>query len=255
MSKNNVINFLGLLLIGSILLNVSCKKTKDDEAEKKYSGTLTVLQKDAYSDVPGRSSNLWPPHTTTVFTWEGSEKVQLNHGTAPNEVDANGDKFLVVVKEYTFSGTKAQIQSLEDAYISATMDDENKFLDLAAASTSLETSFISGVKEYFADGANGIPNDGDITKDSLISLFEAKMYKEFATHLPSFGWDKADWKIALETVLGDILQKEGKELNNYHVCNDDAELQVGLINNFISTGNVQMPEKIADGPLMFYTPN
>jgi len=241
------------------MLNTSCKKEKDEPTptpEVKYTGTLTVMQKDAYSDVAGRSSDLWLPHTTTVFKWSEDSVVQLNHGTAPGEVDANGDEFLVVAKTYTFSWTKTEIEKLETAYKSATFEEgtNSKFLNLSDGTAVLEKSFISGIKDYISDGANGFPNDGNITKDSLITLFASGMYNEFAEYIPSFSWKKSNWTIAIEAVLGDVLSATGEQLNDYHVCNDDADLQVRLIKNFISTGKVEMPSKDNDGPMMYYTP-
>ena len=254
---NTKIKFLGLALVGMLIFTTSCKKDEDEPTpETKYTGTLTVMQKDAYSDVAGRSSDLWMPHTTTVFKWNNGEFVQKNHGTAPDEVDANGDKFLVVAKIYTFTGTKSQIEALQTAYEGATFDNgtTNKFLNLTDGTAALKTSFISGIKEYMLDGAAGIPEDGDISRADLVALFEAGKYKEFGTHLPSFSWDKAKWTIVIETVLGGILTSTEENLSDYHVCNDDADLQVRLVKNFIATGKVEVPSKDNDGPMMYYTP-
>ena len=258
---NTKIKFLGLALVGIVLFSTSCKKdevepTPTPTPETKYTGTLTVMQKDAYSDVAGRSSDLWMPHTTTVFKWSNDSVVQLNHGTAPDEVDANGDKFLVVAKTYTFTGTKSQIEALQTAYEGATFDNgtTNTFLNLTDGTAALEASLITGIKDYFSDGANGIPNDGDITKDSLITLYNAGLYKEFGSHLPSFSWTQTNWTTAIETVLGDILSSTGENLSDYHVCNDDADLQVRLVKNFIATGKIEVPTKDNDGPMLYYTP-
>ncbi len=256
---NIKVNILGIALMGVLMLNTSCKKDKEEIAptpEIKYTGTLTVMQKDAYSDVAGRSSDLWLPHTTTVFKWSKDSVVQLNHGTAPNEVDANGDKFLVVVKTYTFTGTKTELENLQTAYEGATFDNgtNSKFLNLSDGTAVLETSFISGIKDYISDGANGFPDNGDITRDSLITLFGSGMYKEFAEHVSSFSWTKSNWTTAIETVLGDVLSATGENLSDYHVCNDDADLQVRLVKNFITTGKIEVPTKDNDGPMMYYTP-
>ena len=254
---NTKIKFLGLALIGMLIFATSCKKDKDEPTpEKEYTGTLTVLQKDAYSDVAGRSSDLWMPHTTTVFKWSEDSVVQLNHGTAPGELDANGEKFLVVVKTYTFTGTKSHIEALQTAYEGATFDNgtTNKFLNLTDGTAALETSFISGIKEYMLDDAAGIPEDGDISRADLVALFEAGKYNEFGEHLPTFSWDKTKWTIVLETVLGNVLSATGENLSDYHVCNDDADLQVRLVKNFIATGKVEIPAKDNDGPMLYYTP-
>ena len=256
---NTKIKFLGLALVGMLLFSTSCKKDELEPTptpETKYTGTLTVLQKDAYSDVAGRSSDLWMPHTTTVFEWSKDSTVQLNHGTAPGELDANGDEFLVVAKTYTFTGTKSQIEALQTAYEGATFENgtSNKFLNLTDGTAALETSFLTGIKDYMLNGAAGIPEDGDISRDSLVALFDAEMYKEFGEHLPSFSWDKTKWNYVLETVLGNVLNATGENLSDYHVCNDDADLQVRLVKNFIATGNIAVPAKDNDGPMLYYTP-
>ena len=256
---NSKIKVLGLALVGMLLFTTSCKKDEVEPTptpEIKYTGTLTVMQKDAYSDVAGRSSDLWLPHTTTVFKWSNDSVVQVNHGTAPGEVDANGNEFLVIVKTYTFTGTKNQIEALQTAYESATFDigTTNKFLNLTDGTGVLETSFITGIRNYITNGAAGIPDNGDISRDSLVALFDAGLYKEFGEHLPSFSWDQAKWNYVLETVLGNVLTAIGENLSDYHVCNDDADLQVRLIKNFIATGKIEVPAKVDDGPMMYFTP-
>ena len=247
---------LGVTLI--LFLSISCNKDKDPEPEpeKTYNGTLTVLQKDAYSDVAGRTSDLWPPHTTTVFKWENGEEVQLNHGTAPEETDANGDLFLVEAKVYSFSGTKSQMEALQTKYKEAIYDDAtHHFLNLTDGTAVLEQSFLLGIKEYMRDGANGLTMTGPISKDSLIMLFEIGDYHRFGAALPSCNWTQSHWTIAFESVLGDIIGDLGLNLEYYHVCNDDAYLQVDLIKNYIPTGKIETPAKINDGPMMFYIPD
>ena len=255
-SKQRIITTIsGMVLI--LFISISCNKTKDTEPEpeKKYNGTLTVLQKDAYSDVAGRSSDLWPPHTTTVFKWEEGKEVQLNHGTAPEETDGNGILFLVETKVYNFSGTKSQMESLQLQYKEAIYDDGmHHFLNLDDGTAVLEQSFLSGMKEYMIDGSNGLTITGPIDKDSLMTLFEIGDYQKFGAALPNCNWTQSNWTIAFESVLGDVFENLGENLNDYHVCNDDAFLQVGLIKNYISTGKIEIPAKLNDGPMMFYIP-
>ena len=235
------------------LIFTACKKK---EAEKVYTGTLTVLQKDAYSNVAGHSSDLWIPHTTTVFKWAEGEFVQANHGTLPGEVDANGDVYLVQQKVYTFFGTKKVMEALHNAYVSATFDPSpNTFLNLNNGGQVLEASFISGLEAYMADGANGLVVSGPLDKNALIALFAAGNYQEFASNLSNTNWTGTDWTAAFESVLGNVLASTGQDLQDYHVCNDDADLQVRLIKNYISNGTIIVPEKINDGPMFYYEPN
>lgn len=247
------IKLFGLAIISLLIITTACNKNNE---EPVLTGTLTVLQKDAYSDIAGRTSDLWPPHTTVVFDWENGHSVQLNHGTAPDEVDANGTPYLVETIAYTFTGTKTQMEELQTAFEGAVYDDPNhKFLGLSTVTTTLEIAFILGLSNYLLDGVNGFPEDGDITKDSLVSLLDEGSYREFAGHLSSFSWTQENWTIALETVLGNVLESTQAQLSDYHVCNNDADLQVRLIKNYIATGEIEMPLKVDDGPMMFYNPN
>jgi len=93
------------LLAFSLFSLFSITGCKDDK-EDIYYAELIVLQKDAYSDTPGRNHDLiWPPHTTTVFKWKGGEEIQLNHGTAPDEADASGVKMQVdLINNYILTG-------------------------------------------------------------------------------------------------------------------------------------------------------
>jgi len=242
---------IGILLI--LFFSISCKDDNVSEPEEQYTGTLTVLQKDAYSDVAGRSSDLWPPHTTTVFKWDNGREVQLNHGTAPEETDAKGNPLLVITKVYTFSCTKIEMELLQKVYKEAVCDNNtNKFLNLAAATTSLEQSFIEGLFDYISKHTRLTCNDS--VKDSVVAYFEAGKISKAIAELTNCSWEKDDWKIAFETVLGNVLSHLGHNLSDYHVCNNDAAPQVDLIKNFISTGKVEMPSKNCSGPMMFYTP-
>lgn len=64
--------------------------------------TFVFLQKDAYKETGGRSSALWPPHTTTVLevscqTARGEQRIapyKENYGTAPGKKDAQGNDML-----------------------------------------------------------------------------------------------------------------------------------------------------------------
>lgn len=245
-------------VIGIVLLLFFLSSCKDDnvtepEAEK-YTGTLTVLQKDAYSNIAGRTSNLWPPHTTTVFKWENGTEVQLNHETAPDEVDAQGNPFLVVTKVYTFTATKSQMEAIQKAYKEAVCDDENhKFLGLDDTKGVLESSFLNGLKEYIANDASFTCN-GTVSKDSLIALFESGEIAKVIAELPNCSWEQESWKLAILSVLFDVLKSFGHNISDYHVCNNDALMQVNLIKNFINTGKVTVPHKTCIAPMIFYTP-
>jgi hypothetical protein len=76
--------------------------------------TLHFLQKDAYRDGAGRSSPLWPPHTTTVLDYYCQENAagdatNVNHGTAPDDTDAMGQVILDETGTVAVSGPMDEI--------------------------------------------------------------------------------------------------------------------------------------------------
>ena len=248
--KQLLMGIIGIAFI--ILFSVSCQK----EDEQEYTGTLTVLQKDAYSDVAGRSLDLWPPHTTTVFKWDKGTEVQLNHGTAPDEKDSQGNLFLVATKVYEFSGTQSEIEALQKTYKEAVCDDaSDKVLDMSEAKGVLVKSFLDGLVDYLLDDENNFICNGTVTVPKVIAHLRRGEISQVVTELENCGWGQAKWSLVFETVLGDVVNDLGHNLSDYHVCNNDAALQVDLIKNFITTGKVEMPEKNCSGPMMYYTPN
>ena len=217
-----------------------------------FSGTLTVLQKDAYKETAGRTSDLWPPHTTTVLEWgENHRAVQVNHGTSPEERDANGDLFLVPVKVYRFSGTESELQELEATYKLAVNDDaDHKFFSLDDGQAAMVESLLNGLYDYIADDENGFICSNGVTKEQVLSMLSNKNFDTLLIAIPKCNWTQTDYNRAFNYVLDDIFATMGE----YHVCNDDAIMQVDLVKNFILNGNITMPEKSNDGPDMFYTP-
>ncbi|MBW1646177.1 MAG: hypothetical protein JRJ56_07625 [Deltaproteobacteria bacterium] len=208
--------------------------------EKIYTGTLTVLQKDAYRNTGGRSSSLWPPHTTTVFAWDFGREVQTNHGTAPGEVDANGKPFLVEAKVYTFTGTRSQMEALQAAYKQAVYDDDDhQFISLTNGKTVLEKSFLAGLQDYLDDDDNGLVCSGSVNREKLLELLAAGDFHGFAVAMESCSWDQDDWERAFAIVLDDVVS---------------ASLQVGLIKNYLATGKVEIPPKLNDGPMWYFAP-
>lgn len=252
--KNNLLNgVIGVFTL--LLLTTSCNDDNESNiVSDQFSGTLTVLQKDAYSNVAGRSSKLWLPHTTTVFKWDEGTTVQKNHGTAPNERDSEGELFLEEIIVYKFSGTEEQMEKLEEAYKKAVYDDgAHKFLDLENGEGELAKGFLSGLKHYIADGDNLFTCEGT-NKADIIRLFELKKFNEITKKIDACNFTKTDWSFAFAEVLGDVLGDFGHNINDYHVCNDDAVLQVDLIKNYIKTGEIKIPELVNDGPMWYYTP-
>ena len=240
------LTFIGLAVI---LVSMSgCKKS-----EKEYSGTLTILQKDAYSNVAGRSSLLWPPHTTTVFEWELGKEVQLNHGTAPGEKDAFGNEFLVETKVYHFTGTEVQLRELQTAYTNSTMDDGNSpFLSLDSGKGLFEKAFLESLKNFVDTSL--ILCSGSMTKAELIAHFDAGEIDQVIAGIESCSWTKADWKLAVQAALNKAVKDLGHNILDYHDCNNDAFLQMMLIKNYTGVGTIKVLEKVKIGPLLYFIP-
>lgn len=255
--KKHLNYFIGIMSSIIILFSTYGCKEKTNPFEI-YSGSLTVLQKDAYSNVAGRNHKIfWPPHTTTVFKWNNGEQVQLNHGTSPDEKDADGNYMLETVKVYNFNGTKKELEALEEAYTDAVCDsDKNLFLDLDNSKQVLAKSVLDGLIEYILDDTNNfICQDSNITKQEIVELLINNKISEFLVISKKCNWDLVQWEKAFETVLVNSIEDLGHNLEDYHVCNNDADLQVQLIKNFQQTGKIEMPEKKCVGPMIFYFPN
>ena len=252
---NIAFSVLGVVVM---LFTTSCKDEKKDPFEIYY-GTLTVMQKDAYSNVAGRNNILWPPHTTTVFKWNNGEEVQLNHGTAPNEKDERGEDLLDVIKVYNFQGSKEDIEALEEMYNSAICDSVdgkpyNTFLSLVEGKQELEKVVLESLGKFITDDANNFAH-GDLTKEQVMEIIYSGDVSKLMPLLSNSNQTVGNLKLALHKILSDSFAELGKEINKFHVCNNDADLQVRLIKNFNKTGKVVMPERKCDGPMVYYFPN
>jgi hypothetical protein len=256
--KNQLINALSLGIL--VALSVGCNNDDDVKVET-FNGTLTVLQKDAYSDAPGRTSELWPPHTTIVFKWSREDgtvmdsSVQLNHGTMPGATNSQGEVLLIEVKKYSFSGTQIQMEALQSAFDEAICDDgTRKFLDLAVASSVIEETLLEEVTD-FVFGDENFACSGTVNKDSVIAFFEAGDIHKVVAELSKCNWTKEDWLIAFEAGFGKVVGDLGQALEEYHVCNNDAAMQVELIKTFMSTGEVVAPIGDCAGLEWYFVPD
>jgi len=168
--KNNFTKSVLAVFTAIILISLySCNDNKEYPWNKQYSGTLTVLQKDAYSNKPGKNSLLWPPHTTVVFKWEEGESVQLNHGIEPDKTDKNGVLLLDTAKVYRFTGTHDELQALQKAFSNAVYDDaNNKFLSFDEVKLELPKAILAGISNaILAD--EKLTCDGSTTKEEIVS--------------------------------------------------------------------------------------
>ena len=252
------LNHILATFIFALTVSITGCKNDNDETFEIYSGTLTVMQKDAYSNTAGRNNILWPPHTTTVFKWNNGEEVQLNHGTSPDEKDANGTSMLDEVKVYNFQGSKNDLAALEQAYIEAIYDDVdgkplNTFLTLVEAKSELSKVVLESLGEFITKDEHNFSHTG-LTKDQVLLLLASGDVSKLMPLLQNSNLTPENIHIAFNEILKSSFAKLGHDISDFHVCNNDADLQVRLIKNYISTGKVQIPERKCSGPMVYYFP-
>lgn len=264
--------FSPLALLAAVL---SCACSGDDSADTTDVGagtedvisasceaTFEWLQKDAYKDTAGRSSELWPPHTTTTLAvaCKGStvaSAFQANHGTEPGQKDANGDVILVNTKSARVTGSKSRLTALVDAYKVCSCDGEGgtQFLSLDSIKDEATQGLIDKLAGYTE--AN-LTCSGERSSSDLAALLRAGNLNEFLAGLEgcqfpagttfSGGFDEATTQLIADA-------KEA--LAGYHVCNNDAALQAKLIETYQQSGQVAPctpSDDICKGPRWLYTP-
>jgi hypothetical protein len=265
---------LRAVLVASSLLLLSCGDSADGSggsgetgpstsstgtADPTCSAKFRVLQKDAYSDVAGRTSELWPPHTTTVLdvTCPGESTItafQANHGTEPGEVDANGDIFLVEVASFTATGPKTELQALQAAYSSCSCDAATKFLSLDSLEEATAQALLQTVSEYLQQNLTCT----GATTDDLVMLLMAGEVAAALEIFPTCSWSSgASFEEGLDEALTTLLMQTQEVLAGYHVCNNDAALQKALFDAYVPGGGAGACDPSADvcrGPLWLYSP-
>ena len=236
------------IIIAFLFMILSCSK------EEEFTGTLTVMQKDAYNSKAGALTPFWPPHTTTVFEWNNGKSVQVNHGTAPEERDANGNLLLTTTKVYTFKGTKAEIEGLQRKYEIASCDYfGGKFLGLSSVESLVEHAIIDNLKDFVNDSLN-FQCTGSVTKADIITYIDNHEFDKVIAAIGNCNWDLIHWEKAFEFAIHNAIIDLGHEINDYHVCNNDAAYQVRLINNFIVGHKDIITAKDCNGPQIYFIP-
>jgi hypothetical protein len=229
-----------------------------DAGSEACSATFTWLQKDAYKNTAGRSSELWPPHTTTTFDIVCAGIVvrstfRENHGTKPGEVDANGDVYLVKVASKKTSGSRAALDVLADTYESC--ECSTKFLSLNSLGDTTIQLVIKELSDYIVAH---LTCTGSVDANGLVTMLQAGDIQGVLGVLPNCTWSSGfGWSNGFDTALQKIIATAQEALLDYHVCNNDAELQAGLFEDFANTGqpgtcNGDSP--LCHGPKWFYTP-
>lgn len=228
--------------------------TSSGEAET-CTATFRVLQKDAYKETAGRSSDLWPPHTTTVIevACDGEvidEVFQANHGTAPGDVDAAGDVILVEQATYEAVGTRAELGDLLDAYLACSCESETEFLSLDSLQGELAEGLLGTVIGYVETNLT-CPGT---TLDDLVAALEMGDVETATAIFPTCTWaGGTSFEAGLSEAFAEIVAETGELLADYHVCNNDAAVQMALFDRFAADGSLACARGDAcRGPLWLY---
>jgi hypothetical protein len=230
--------------------------------DETCTATFHWLQKDAYKNTGGRTSSAWPPHTTTQVDVvcndaDGNETFrtstfQSNHGTEPGAVDANGRVYLDEVKTDSTTAPRATLQQFVASYKQCECDPETTFLSLDSAKGDTEKAILGEVENYVT--AHLICT-GDVATSDVVTMIDTGDYAgALAAATNSCSWEAgygfADgFKQATTAVVS--------SLSEYHVCNNDAQLQAGLWTTLTSSGQVAACDNtstICHGPSFFYNP-
>lgn len=223
-------------------------------------GKLSWLQKDAHREEPGRNFAFWPPHTTMLYTVTcGGEKVDEavmpNHGTMPDKTSADGKLMLTEVKAETFKGDRDELvklaRSMESCecgteFMSTDVVDQDNPENLEKLLTALATYLQTNLQ------------CADETKhQAVLKALEDRNISEFLSGAEECSWKEgASWEAGLNASLSAVLG-DGKSLESYHVCNNDASLQADLWEQFKASGSAgtcDASSAICAGPKWYYTP-
>ena len=219
--------------------------------------TFRWLQKDAYASRAGRTSDLWPPHTTTVLDVACGDSrprsiVRENHGTSPGQKDADGQEILVEVKRSAaVPATASQIDALVGAYRACECAPATAFLSMDDLGQDRVAMLLRSLASYveahmICDGLGAGELGGMIAAGSVADAVAA---------LSSCVWDSGDdWATGFQAAAQQIL---GAENDRYHVCNNDAELEAALWDGFAAGREVtacDAKSPLCLGPKWFYAP-
>ncbi len=232
----------------------------DNVTELSCEATFSVLQKDAYKETAGRSSELWPPHTTNTLTVTCNgdvvrESIAENHGTKPGAKDAAGDVILQEMKTVEVDGTKAELLALADAFEDCSCEAETTFLSMDSLSESVVNDVVTELSVYLSE--NLVCSDG-VTTEEVVGYVTKGQIEEAIIGLTYCSWASgATFEDGLDDALEAVIAATQDTLADYHVCNNDAVLQAELVGSFEATGKVTACDAAVAacrGPLWFYNP-
>jgi hypothetical protein len=243
------------------------KADQISSTDERCAATFHWLQKDAYRSTAGRTSELWPPHTTTTLevscTPAGASEAQLvvrayreNHGTAPDAVDADGNVFLVDVKQSApVTGTREELLRLVDAYRGCECAPRTRFLSLDSLQDEAVAGVVAEVSKYL--GAH-LTCDNGVQVAQLVAWLRMGQIEPLVAALPGCSWESG-FRLSdgFDAAAQQVLQDAADGLEGYHVCNNDAELQSALFAAFANDhtiGACDASSPLCSGPQWFYRP-
>jgi len=231
-----------------------------EDGSDTCAATFTWWQKDAYKSTAGRTSPLWPPHTTTELQVTCGDQVmadasKTNHGTAIGAVDANGDTILVQMRQSDpVTGTRDEMTALVAAYQSCDCDSVTQFLSTDDAS-GVMTQVLANVGDYMTQHLQG---PGSPSTTDVVGMIQSGDYDDAANAVEQCSWDDGtSFEDGLQQAASDVLAATGDTLDGYHVCNNDAMLQAGLFSDYASgsgVGACDATSSVCAGPTFFYNP-
>lgn len=219
--------------------------------------TFRWLQKDAYASRAGRTTELWPPHTTTVLDVEcrGQAPVSAfreNHGTKPSDKDETGKQILVeVAHKGPFYGSKARTQALLTAYKGCECAPTTTFLAMDSLQEQKAIDMMTSLAAYVE--ANMSCEGMDIAQ--LGQWMKEGSIDQVLGALSTCSWKTGeDWATGFQSATREVL---GAEFANYHLCNNDAQLEAALIDSYAEGKDIMACDgnsAACHGPAFFYNP-
>lgn len=217
------------------------------------------LQKDAYRETAGRSGSFWPPHTTTTLTYScGDDEttvVMANHGTLPDAKDVNGDIILQEITSQSFEGTRDQVDALVAQYQACQCDGVTEFLSLDSLGDEAVQALVTNLINYIQVHLT-CSDPGGVAL--VVQNLQNGEIEPVLETLPSCTFTDGALEEGLNEALATFLAESQALLDDYHVCNNDAVLQAGLIDTFNTTGEATACDAASatcHGPLWFYDPS
>ena len=227
---------------------------------------LRRLQKDAYRETGGRTSTFWPPHTTTSLeVWCDNVRVGYasmnNHGSAPDDVDVDGNPLLEESCNGQVDGTKDELLQLLANYQKC--ECATTFLGLDSVKSDLIPELLASVATQMK---SGLTCPDAATLDQVVAFVQDRGVvgtddgiggmAHFLALVAQCSWTSSSWPDVLQNALQSAFTTDGKPLNGYHVCNNDSDIQTNLFNAFVSGQAVptcDAHDALCAGPSLFPT--